>query len=682
MYRADRDRPETAMPRLAVLLAASVVAAPAAAQTQRAEPDVIVVTATRAPEARAALASPVAVMGEAELERLGAHHAAEALNRLPGVNIHRGNGVEHLTAIRSPVLTGGAGAGSFLYLEDGIPLRAAGFSNINGLFEAVDSLASRIEVVRGPGSAVYGSNALHGLVNVISRDPEDAGGVIELEAGSFGRTRAKAWTAGETRLGDGFIGLSTRREDGWRDDASLRRYALQTRLDGEAGALEWSLRGALVDVDQETATFVRGFKAYEDEAASRENADPEAFRNARAARASVHLERRFGDWTARGVLYARDNDMAFRLHFLPSLALEETGHHSLGAQSAFVREFDRGSITLGFDLDATRGYLVEDQTRPTFGSFPQGLHYDYTIDALTPAAFVQGRYDLTERLTIEAGARLERTRYDYDTRIAPGSEGRFLRPADREDDYTTFAPHLGFVFEATDSQTVFGRVARGVRAPQTAELYRLQPGQVIEGIEPEELDSVELGWRGSAGFASFELVAFAMEKRNVFFRDADGFNVTDGKTRHHGLEAEVEAALSPSLTLLVSGTLADHDYAFDRAVSRGSEVIRSGAQVDTAPQTLANARLLWTPSPAFTAEAELMHVGEYFADAANTAEYEGHDIANLRARWRFAEGAEVFAAVRNVFDTRYAERADFAFGSYRYFPGEPRAASVGVRLSR
>ena len=43
-------------------------------------------------------------------------HPSEALNAVAGVNIHRGSGQEHLTAIRSPVLTGGAGAGSFLYL--------------------------------------------------------------------------------------------------------------------------------------------------------------------------------------------------------------------------------------------------------------------------------------------------------------------------------------------------------------------------------------------------------------------------------------------------------------------------------------------------------------------------------------------------------------------------------------
>ena len=85
------------------------------------------------------------------------------------MNIQRGSGQEHLTAIRSPVLTGGAGAGSFLYLQDGVPLRAAGFANVNGLFESGIEFAGSAEVFKGPGPALYGSNAVHGLVNVQSR---------------------------------------------------------------------------------------------------------------------------------------------------------------------------------------------------------------------------------------------------------------------------------------------------------------------------------------------------------------------------------------------------------------------------------------------------------------------------------------------------------------------------------
>lgn len=119
----------------------------------------------------------VDIITKDQIELTAAVHPAEALNTVAGVNIHRGSGQEHLTAIRSPVLTGGAGAGSFLYLEDGVPLRAAGFANVNGLFEAGTEFAGKLEIFKGPGPAAYGSNAVHGLINVQSsnfREPNTA----------------------------------------------------------------------------------------------------------------------------------------------------------------------------------------------------------------------------------------------------------------------------------------------------------------------------------------------------------------------------------------------------------------------------------------------------------------------------------------------------------------------------
>src|SRR5690606_38456230 len=133
----------------------------------------VVVTGTRSERPLRDNVGNIAVMDTDEVDLIGAHVASEALNRLPGVNVMRGSGREHLTAIRSPVLTAGAGAGSFLYLEDGVPMRAAGFANVNGLFEAVSELSSGIEVVRGPGGALYGSNAVHGMINFLTRAPSD-----------------------------------------------------------------------------------------------------------------------------------------------------------------------------------------------------------------------------------------------------------------------------------------------------------------------------------------------------------------------------------------------------------------------------------------------------------------------------------------------------------------------------
>ena len=71
-------------------------------------------------------------------------------------------------------------------------------------------------------------------------------------------------------------------------------------------------------------------------------------------------------------------------------------------------------------------------------------------------------------------------------------------------------------------------------------------------------------------------------------------------------------------------------------------------------------------------------MGPYFADAANTALYPGHDLLNLRAAWTPSPRWTVSLRVTNLTDRAYADRADLSFGAWRYFPGRPRTAFVEV----
>ena len=66
-----------------------------------------------------------------EITLIDAQHPKQVFSRIPGIWISRGSGQEHLTSIRSPVLTGPGACGSFLILEDGIPIRPNGFCNVN-----------------------------------------------------------------------------------------------------------------------------------------------------------------------------------------------------------------------------------------------------------------------------------------------------------------------------------------------------------------------------------------------------------------------------------------------------------------------------------------------------------------------------------------------------------------------
>ena len=96
---------------------------------------------------------------------LNVTHNKELFNYSAGSWISRGSGQESLISLRSPVLTGSGACGSFLILEDGLPIRPAGFCNVNNLFEVSTNLSSKTEILKGPSSSRFGGNALHGAIN-------------------------------------------------------------------------------------------------------------------------------------------------------------------------------------------------------------------------------------------------------------------------------------------------------------------------------------------------------------------------------------------------------------------------------------------------------------------------------------------------------------------------------------
>jgi outer membrane receptor protein involved in Fe transport len=100
--------------------------------------------------------------------------------------------------------------------------------------------------------------------------------------------------------------------------------------------------------------------------------------------------------------------------------------------------------------------------------------------------------------------------------------------------------------------------------------------------------------------------------------------------------------------------------------------------MDGAPRVLANARLSWHGSRGTETELEWQHVGAYFLDASNGPAYPGHHVLNLRLRQELGERWSFGLRLSNLTDSAYAERADFAFGNYRYFPGRGRTLYADI----
>ncbi len=684
----------TAASWIALAAATAMFAGPAFAQAAPAAPapapagDVIVVYGDRHREDPGAYS----VIGVGDIQSIEANHPAEILNSVPGVNVQMNSGQELLIAIRSPVLPAGAGQGSFLILENGIPIRAPGFGNVNALFELHHETADTIEVVRGPGSVRYGSNAVHGLINVIDPEPgAQTGSSLTLSANSLQRYRADAASNFSFGGVDNWVGVSIMDDGGWRDASGVDQDKLSWR--SKIGGTDWKAIASITGIllNQETAGFLQsGFEAYKNKALSKTNANPEAYRDAWAARANVRIEKNFGDNLLTVTPFAITQRMIFIQHFLPDQSTEKNGHDSYGLNTRFDFGPEAVRWSVGADVQYADGYLKEIQSRPSFGgapanpTFPQGIHYDYDVETMTLGAYAEVDWDFAPNWSLLAGIRAENHEYDYVTNKTPGTTGRFRVAPSRSDSFDLLTPKLGVVYSGFGPDSiVYANYARGERAPQTSDQYRLQNLQVIQTLEVETLDSFEVGTRGEVNGVRYDIAAYTMKKDNFFFRDSDGLNVPNGKTDHIGAEAGLDGEFGDFAggRFKWNGNVAwsDQTYAFSRDVAVAAEDIRDGARIDTAPEWLGDAGIGWE-NQTFSLFTTLEYVSEYFTNAANTARYDGHTVYHLRGAWRFNDKLEAFGIIRNLTDERYADRADFATGADRYFPGEPLNVTVGVRV--
>jgi outer membrane receptor protein involved in Fe transport len=384
--------------------------------------------------------------------------------------------------------------------------------------------------------------------------------------------------------------------------------------------------------------------------------------------------------------------MDFLQHFLPGQPREENGQWSGGVMVTNQRAAGSGNLlTSGLDLEIADGYLKETQAGDSgVASIPPGKHYDYEARSFLLAPFAQLSVPVADAWSAQLGLRAEYMLYSYDNRMIDGNtrdDGtpctpapcRFNRPADRSDGFLNVAPSAGLLYRIAPQLAVYLNLARGFRPPQATELYRLQAQQSVADLDSETLDSAELGLHWQTGISRVELASFAMKKRHFIFQDSSRANVGDGKTRHVGVELQADLRLPAGLYGGFAGTYAKQTYAFS-ATTPGGEAIVSGNDIDTAPRTLASARLGYERS-ALRAEIEWAEIGSYYLDAGNLTTYSGHNLFNLRGAWQATKHWSFVLRVNNLADKLYAERADFvSFPSpaYRYFPGREREAYLEV----
>lgn len=700
-FMATAQRCHGSMPRLLALSCAAAIATIASpallaqnTSEQQAIEEIVVTSSTRRPESLANVNASVGVLSQQELTLVSHQHIQEVANRLAGVNINRNNGQESLTSIRSPVLTGSGACGAFLLAEQGIPLRAAGFCNVNELFDANSENASRIEVIRGPATAFYGSNAVHGMINVVLPDPS-AGGDLTLEAGPRGTTRVNGTLGMDYGNFKHMFLANGTSENGYRDNSGYDQQKLSWRYQYSTDGGTFLDGGfTFTNLNQETAGYVEGTDSYKDDDLRTTNPNPEAYRDNQSFRAWTRISKTLENgWELVATPYYRNADLTFIQHFLPGAPTEENQHSSIGLQFAGYKDIDTNTmLSFGVDTEITDGSLAQAQPGPTQGSaflvatIPAGKHYDYDVEATQIAPFAHLQHYWENGFDISLGLRYERMEYDYNNKMIDGRTRdngvpcgfggcRYNRPADRTDSFGNWAPKFALRYQINDTHNAQLRLNKGYRAPQATELYRLQNNQSVADLDPVEISSAEIGLDGAADAWQYGITAYYMDKDNEIITDSNRLNLNNSHTTHRGLE--LSGALDLNEQWRVSGAynFARHTYENDE-ISGGVNI--NGNDVDTAPRKFGSFQLRWQPMATLFTELEWVSSGKYFTNPENLNEYEGHDLLNLRTRWQATTDITLALNILNLTDEKYAERADFSFGNDRYFPGEPLRAFFSV----
>lgn len=649
----------------------------------------LVVSSTREVRRLGETPASVGVVSSQVLRDAKPTHPAEVMGQVPGVWVSVTGGEGHTTAIRQPKTTNPV----YLFLEDGVPTRSTGFFNHNALYEVNVPQADRIEVLKGPASALYGSDAIGGVINVESRAPS-ARPSFEgyAEGGAYGWGRLLVSGSG-TEGGNGVrADLNLTRTRGWREGTDYTRQSGNLRWDHHfAGGSSLKSIVAVSHIDQQTAGSST-LLAADYSADPKLNYTPISFRKVTAIRVSTDYERQ-GTGTLLSIIpFFRWNSM----DLLPNWSLTydptvyTTGHHSFGVLAKYRVDVDplRTRLIGGVDVDYSPGFRDEDlisttRTGQVFNSYQTVQKvYDYAVTFRGVSPYLQAEVAPIDRFRVTGGVRWDNIGFAYDNHLTPLATGKYRRPDDTTVDYHHLSPKLGVTYEADRALAVFGSYTTGFRSPSEGQLFRQGQADNTVDLKPVEATSWEAGARGEVGPFGYQVSAYRMRITNdvLTFVNPDGTRetVNAGGTLHRGIETGLGVRLPAGFTADVSYSRAKHTYE-EWSPKPGTDY--AGHEMESAPRTLLNTRVGWSFAGDGRLTAEWQRIGGYWEDPENTHRYDGHSLVNLHATVPVRAGVELVGRMNNLLDERYAEAAQYTVArGEELAPGMPRSLYLGVQL--
>lgn len=626
----------------------------------------------------------------------------QVLNKVSGVYMVNLGNEQHSMSIRQPMTT----KSLFLYLEDGIPLRTTGLFNHNALLEVNMAAVKNIEVIKGPSSSLYGSEAIGGVVNFITAAPTAVPvAKLSLQGNDIGYKRVDLQTGfSKGRWGFALSGYYADKRNSFIEFTDFHKTSLTARVDYHFSE-KTSLTNSFTVLDYysdmsggiDSAMFVnKSFGSNHTFTYRKVNAM--RYRstlthswndNSKTTASLIYRDNSIGQNPAYGVKddYRRlSNGTWIGKKALAHGEINEVGFNSYSMilQHRQNLSWKKAVIIGGVNIDISPSDYFAEYIRINKDSVTGGYTAYQTKDSVLThykndinnyAAFANFEFNPFEKLRVVASLRYDLFRYNFDNYLKPSS---FSGSPDTVNNFHAVSPKIGFTYNFSGRTGVYANYSQGFVPPQVTEMYR---GVKVPELKPSVFYNYEIGgWAELIkGKLNADISVYRLEGTNeiisVRLDDGSSQNMNTGKTLHKGIELGVNVNPVKSVSVRFSGAYSKHE--FTEFIEKG--ISYNGNKMNGAPKWIHNAEVWYKPSfvKGLRVGLEWQETGSYYMDPLNTVKYEGFDVFHLRAgyRWR---AMEFWVNVMNLTDKYYAYTSSKSNFGYSYTPAEPRHFNMGI----
>jgi Fe(3+) dicitrate transport protein len=617
----------------------------------------------------------------------------QALRGVPGLYIKP----EEESAVVANIGIRGLSAADYktLVLEDGVPVAPGLFVGNGRYYNPRIHRIDNIEVLKGAASLRYGPSTIGGVINYRTKQPQD-GVALQTSVGSHETYETVVELGGSASSGDGVFGavLSTAKSDGFMDKGYEMSDAM-IKAGTAVGEDQW-VGVKFTHYENDANISYRGIFLDDYKAGKQYNPAPDDWfltgrtsfdiNHAWDVSASTKVNTLFywsemyRDYWRYGV-NAGDSVAAGRWVYTDNLNGNNRAFERRGAETRV--QMLNNLFGIAGEAEVGLRYMTEkmyDQTIQATRTTPRtGTIARDVIDSADSAAlFAQNRFDLTSKLSVTPGVRVEhyiQQRQD-------------LRVPDRsKTSNAEVIPGIGATFQVNPALQLFGGVYKAFSPALN--------GDALDGLQDQNLEAersvnIEVGLRGKSGRLDYEMAAFSMDFDNQIIpanSNSNFQNTNGGKTLHQGIEGGIGYQLAGGFTVEANATyIPVAEFVGNRFAADGVTIITpDGNRVTYVPELVANIGLGYQAGSLKTL-LSANYTGSQYTDVQNskaiqentsgffTGQIDAYTTVDLTARYAMIADFEMFGSVRNLTDELYI--ASLRQGIY---VGPERSVEMGVR---